>query len=123
MKGLKIMAHFAILNDDNVVQQVIVVSDANTSDKDGVEDESVGQAFIAGMLGQGNYVQTSYNNRMRKSYAVIGGSYDSSKDQFVKRRPYDSWSLDDDNNWKAPAEKPGRDYNWDEKTLSWKNRS
>ena len=65
------MAHFAQLNDDNIVTQVIVVANQDTADKDGVENEAIGAAFCNNLLG-GTWKQTSYNAKIRKNYAGIG---------------------------------------------------
>ena len=76
------MAHFAEINSDNVVLRVIVVSNDDIKDSDGVEQESIGQAFCNNLLG-GTWVQTSYNNNFRGTYAGIGYTYDSENDVFV----------------------------------------
>ena len=70
------MAHFAQLDSDNVVTQVIVVSNDDTSDSNGVEVESIGVAFCQKLLGaETNWKQTSYNSNMRGNYAGIGMTY------------------------------------------------
>jgi hypothetical protein len=111
------MAHFAQLNDENVVTQVIVVANAELLDN-GVESESKGIAFCQSLLG-GRWVQTSYNNSIRRRFAGIGFTYDSSADVFVSPQPFPSWSLDENHDWQAPTPQPeGRHY-WDETTLAW----
>ena len=109
------MAHFAQLNNDNIVQQVIVVSN------DIAIDESAGKSFIASLGLTGEWVQTSYNNRIRRQYAGIGFTYDAIKDQFVQPQPFPSWTLDSNNDWQAPTAKPndGKMYSWNEESLAW----
>ena len=75
------MAHFAELNENNVVLRVIVVHNNDTHDENGVEQESLGQAFCTNLFG-GNWKQTSYNGNMRKNYAGIGFTYDPVLDEF-----------------------------------------
>ena len=120
------MAHFAQLDDNNVVTQVIVVSNDDTSDSNGVETESIGVAFCQKLLGaETNWKQTSYNNNMRVRYAGIGYSYNASLDAFVTPQPYASWTLDSGTaDWVSPlgaapaltAEETeaGKYYSWDE---------
>ncbi|MDA9686214.1 hypothetical protein N9U20_01210 [bacterium] len=96
------MAHFAQLDGDNIVTQVIVVSNDDTSDSGGVETESIGVAFCQKLLGAStNWKQTSYNSNMRGNYAGIGYTYMSnvatlgvgSTDIFISPQPYPSWTL------------------------------
>jgi len=98
------MAHFAQLDSNNVVTQVIVVSNDDTSDANGVETESIGVAFCQKLLGAStNWKQTSYNGNMRVRYAGIGYSYNTSLDAFVPPQPYASWTLDNATaNWVSP---------------------
>ena len=114
------MAHFARIDENNVVQQVIVVANKNTADANGVEKEHIGAAFCESLLG-GTWVQTSYNGNFRKHYAGIGYTYDAGRDAFIAPQPYPSWSLDADCNWQAPVPMPtdGKMYSWDEATQSW----
>jgi len=96
------MAHFAQLDGNNLVTQVIVVSNDDTSDSNGVETESIGVAFCQKLLGAStNWKQTSYNNNMRGNYAGIGYTYMSnvatlgvgSTDIFISQQPYASWTV------------------------------
>ena len=96
------MAHFAELDDNNVVTQVIVVSNDDTSDSKGTEVESIGVAFCQKLFGaETNWKQTSYNGNMRGNYAGIGYTYMSnvatlgvgSTDIFISQKPYNSWSV------------------------------
>ena len=113
------MAHFAEIDENNKVLRVIVVSNPDCL-KDGVEDEATGIAFCEKLL-SGRWIQTSYNNRIRKHYAGIGYTFDEEKDAFIVPQPYSSWSLDVDCNWKAPVEMPkGEMCTWNEDKLEWK---
>ncbi len=76
------MAHFAELDDNNVVKRVIVVDNKDTADENGNEVEAIGIAFCQNLLG-GNWIQTSYNGNFRGKYASIGDTYDPIKDEFV----------------------------------------
>ena len=96
------MAHFAQLDSNNVVTQVIVVSNDDTSDSNGVEVESIGVAFCQKLLGaETNWKQTSYNSNMRGNYAGIGYTYMTnvatlgvgSTDIFISTQPYASWTI------------------------------
>jgi len=114
------MAHFAQLDQNNKVTQVIVVANEELLDN-GVESESKGIAFCVKLLG-GNWKQTSYNNKIRKNYAGIGFTYDEGRDAFIAPQPYPSWVLDENTcQWKAPIDMPndGKLYIWDEETKSW----
>ena len=97
------MAHFAKLDENNVVTQVIVVDNKDITDPHtGQEDEILGIAFCKKLLG-GNWRQTSYNNNMRVRYAGIGYSYNVALDAFVPPQPYASWTLDNDTaDWVSP---------------------
>lgn len=119
------MAHFAQLDENNVVTQVIVVSNSDTSDSNGVESEGIGVAFCQKLMGANtNWKQTSYNSNMRVRYAGIGYSYNASLDAFVTPKPYASWTLNTETaDWDAPVTQPtltdeqiaaGSLYNWDE---------
>ena len=115
------MAHFAQLNDENLVTQVIVVANQDTADKDGVENEAIGIEFCTKLLG-GRWVQTSYNANIRKNYAGIGYKYDATLDAFIPPQPFASWTLNEETaQWEAPTPYPddGKRYSWDEETTSW----
>ena len=96
------MAHFAQLDENNVVTQVIVVGNSDTADVNGVESENIGVAFCQSLLGaETNWKQTSYNSNMRGNYAGIGMTYMSgvatlgvgSTDVFISQQPYASWTI------------------------------
>ena len=115
------MAHFAELDENNVVKRVIVVGNADTSDANGVEKEHIGAAFCERLLG-GVWKQTSYNGNMRKRYAGIGFTYNAELDAFVAPKPFASWVLNNTTaDWEAPVAMPsdGKQYRWDEPTLAW----
>jgi hypothetical protein len=121
------MAHFAELDSNNVVKQVIVVSNADTSTAQGEEKESIGIAFCERLLG-GIWVKTSYNATIRKNYAGIGFIYDKDRDAFIPPKPYNSWVLNESTClWDAPVayptdvgtEEAPKRYTWDEPTKSW----
>lgn len=115
------MAHFAQIDENNLVTQVIVVSNSDCLDESGNESEAVGVAFCQSLLG-GNWKQTSYNSTIRKNYAGIGYQYDSSRNAFISPKPYASWLLTESTcQWDAPVSCPTGDkmYEWDEPTISW----
>jgi len=110
------MAHFAQLDGNNLVTQVIVVSNDDTSDSNGVETESIGVAFCQKLLGAStNWKQTSYNSSIRGNYAGIGYTYMSnvatlgvgSTDVFMSPQPYASWTLSTTAAEWAPPSTPG----------------
>ena len=105
------MAHFAKLDQNNIVTQVIVVDDAH---------EANGEKWCNSNF-SGMWKQTSYNNNIRKQFAGIGMTYDAVKDKFISPQPYASWSLDSDDDWQPPTPMPDDDkhYVWDEDTLNW----
>jgi hypothetical protein len=118
------MAHYAFLDESNVVTEVIVGKDEN---EDGVDWERHYGAF----RGQ-TCKRTSYNTKggvhltggtpFRKNYAGIGYTYDLQRDAFIPVKPFASWVLNEDTcQWKAPIDMPsdGKKYEWDEQTISW----
>lgn len=107
------MAHFAEIDNNNIVQRVLVVDN---------EQEHRGQEFLSNDLGLGGrWIQTSYNGNFRKQYAGVGYYYDETKDIFVQPQPYPSWTLDENNDWQPPVVRPDEVSYWDEETLSWKS--
>ena len=115
------MAHFAQLDENNIVTQVIVVGNNELLDANGQEREELGVAFCQRLFG-GNWKQTSYNHNMRKRYAGIGYTYNESLDAFVPAKPFASWTLDNATaSWVAPTAMPddGKYYHWVEESLSW----
>lgn len=112
------MAHFAQLDENNLVTQVIVIDNKDTADAAGVEKEHIGAAFCERLLG-GTWKQTSYNSNFRKRYAGKGMKYDADLDMFVVPQPYPSWTLDANGDWQPPTPQPEGDYEWNEGTQSW----
>ena len=118
------MAHFAEIDESNIVVRVLVVPDAQ---------EGRGQEYLADDLGLGGtWKKTSYNTQggvhalggtpYRKNYAGIGYTFDAEKDAFIAPKPYASWVLDEATcNWEAPVAMPTDDkmYRWDEETTNW----
>ena len=120
------MAHFAQIDDNNIVTQVIVVEQ---------------DVINTGLFGDpAKWIQTSYNTRggvhygedgqpdngvaLRKNYAGIGYTYDSTRDAFIPPKPFPSWTLDEATCWwQAPVAQPaaqeGVYYSWNEETRSW----
>lgn len=115
------MAHFAELDENNIVTKVIVVHNNELKGANGVEYENKGIEFCNSLFGHTNWVQTSYNHNMRKQFAGIGFTYDDVNDVFVAPQPYPSWSLDENHDWQAPVAMPddGQPYSWNEETQSW----
>jgi hypothetical protein len=117
------MAHFAQI-ENNLVIQVIVVDNNDTTDEQGNEVESIGIQFCTDLIG-GVWKQTSYNNNIRKNYAGIGYSYDETRDAFIEPQPYASWVLDEDTcQWESPIPYPtdlveGEFADWSEETIEW----
>jgi hypothetical protein len=107
------MAHYAFLDENNVVTEVITGID-ETELIEGLDPET----WYGNFRGQ-SCVRTSYNNNIRKQYAGIGFTYDEAADEFVQPQPYASWSLDSNNDWQAPTPKPEGNYMWDEETIAW----
>ena len=114
------MAHYAQIDENNIVTQVIVIDNKDTADANGVEKEYIGAAFCERLFG-GTWKQTSYNGKIRKNYAGIGYIYQTDIDAFVPPKPYPSWTLDANAQWQAPVAMPtdGGMYSWDEATQAW----
>ena len=112
------MSHFAQIDENNIVTRVLVI------EQDVVD---------TGLFGEpSSFVQTSYNTQggehklggtpLRKNYAGIGYTYDSSRDAFIPPKPFNSWTLNEDTClWEAPTAMPtdGKLYTWDEDTTAW----
>ena len=115
------MAHFAKLDENNIVTEVFVVNNEILLKTDGTESEYKGKVFLNGLFGSATWVQTSYNGNFRKQYAGIGFTYDETNDVFIVPQPFNSWVLNTDFDWEAPIAYPtdGKTYYWEEETLSW----
>lgn len=108
------MAHYAFLNENNIVTEVITGIDENEL-IEGLNPETWYGNFR-------NQVckRTSYNNNIRKQFAGIGYTYDAANDVFIAPQPYPSWSLDNNFNWQPPIPRPtGELWIWDENNLCW----
>jgi len=119
------MAHFAEIDENNIVLRVLVVDDSQ---------EHRGQEFLANDLAfGGRWIQTSYWTKrgvnlrgatpLRKNYAQIGATYDENRDAFIPIKIYPSWVLDEQTcDWKPPIECPDKrkHYLWDEPTKNWR---
>ena len=112
------MAHFAKLDENNIVLEVNVV---NNDTLDASNEEASGIAFLTEWSGgYSNWKQTSYNGNFRKQYASLGYTYDADADVFISIKPYPSWSLDENYDWQPPTSKPTEGFwQWNESTLSW----
>ena len=131
------MAHFAELKSmtdptgftsdtHQVVQRVIVVGNDIAAGGGTLGDNDMhvdGETWCANFFKGGSWKQTSYNNNFRKQYCGKGYVYDSSKDKFLSPQPYQSWSLDGNDDWQAPVTYPtdttDKRINWDEPNLIW----
>jgi hypothetical protein len=107
------MAHYAFLDENNVVTEVITGIDESKL-IEGLDTET----WYANFRGQ-VCKRTSYNNKIRKQYAGIGYKYDADVDIFISPQPFASWSLDDNYDWQPPTPKPDSNYYWDEENLMW----
>jgi hypothetical protein len=122
------MAHFARLDENNKVVEVIVVSNDNIINLEtGLEDENIGINFCKSLYGNDTkWSQTSYNGKIRGNYAGIGFSYDEKFNLFLPPKPYESWIVDlEIGNWNSPVPKPpsdeyfGSTYVWYENEKHW----
>ena len=107
------MAHYAFLDQNNIVTEVIVGKDETDTSQDW-------EQFYGEFRNQ-VCKRTSYNGNIRKNYAGIGYTYDSQRDAFIAPQPFPSWLLDEETcQWSAPTPMPTDGmYNWDESTTSW----
>jgi len=115
------MAHFAKLDENNIVTEVLVVNNKVLLETDGTESEYKGKVFLNGLFGNANWVQTSYNGNFRKQYAGAGYTYDETNDVFIAPQPFPSWSLDENFDWQplTPYPTDGQNYQWNEETQTW----
>ena len=101
------MAHYAKVVDGKVKQVIVAEADFFNS-------------FVDNSPGE--WIQTSFNGNIRKQFAGVDYTYDKVNDEFVEPQPFNSWTLDSNNDWQPPTAYPddGKKYNWDESTTSWK---
>ena len=117
------MAHFAELDNNNVVLRVVVVGNDCVPSDEHVDGETWCINFFKG----GTWKQTSYNSNFRKQYAGIGYTYDAAKNKFISPQPYTSWALDANDDWQAPityptdigTEESPKLISWNEENLRW----
>jgi hypothetical protein len=110
------MAHYAFLDENNIVTEVITGID-ETETIEGLDTETWYGNFRSQVC-----KRTSYNNNIRVRYAGIGMTYNETLDAFITIKPFPSWTLNEDTcNWEAPTPYPvdNKQYSWDEATLSW----
>lgn len=110
------MAHYAFLDNDNIVTEVIVGID-ETELIEGKNPE-VWYGEFRGQVCR----RTSYNGNIRKNYAGIGFYYDEARDAFIEPKPFQSWILNEDTcRWEAPIPYPDGDlvYTWNEEFTNW----
>ena len=110
------MAHYAFINDNNIVTEVIVGIDENEL-IEGLDPETWYGQFRGQIC-----KRTSYNGNIRKNYAGIGFSYDTERDAFIAPKPFNSWILDEETcRWIAPVDYPtdGFTYVWNENKREW----
>jgi len=103
------MAHFAKLDENNIVEKVVVIgNDVPTAAGPLGENDMHpdGESYCQTLFKGGVWKQTSYNNNFRKQYAGVGYTYDSLKDKFITPQPYPSWVLDANDDWQAPVAYP-----------------
>jgi hypothetical protein len=109
------MAHYAFLNNDNIVTEVIVGKDESDTSHDW-------EQYYGNFRGQ-VCKRTSFNGNIRKNYAGIGYSYDAVRDAFIPQKPFESWLLNETTcRWDPPITYPAGNniYEWNEESLEWK---
>lgn len=117
------MAHFARVNENWIVEEVIVVNNDVIKDDAGIECDWLGEQFCQSLYGAyTKWIQTSYTGRIYKNYAGVGYTFDPHRNAFIPPKPYESWLLNEDTcRWDPPVPYPtdGKLYVWDEETTSW----
>jgi hypothetical protein len=110
------MAHYAFLDENNIVTEVIVGRNEDET-VDGVSDWETYYGNIRNQVCK----RTSYNGNIRKQYAGVGYTYDETDDVFITPQPYPTWVLDENHDWQAPVPYPndGESYVWDEDIKDW----
>jgi hypothetical protein len=108
------MAHYAFLDSNNIVTEVIVGKDETDTTYDW-------EQYYGNFRGQ-VCKRTSYHGNIRKNYAGIGYSYDAQRDAFIPPKPYPSWLLNEQTClWDSPVPFPndGKKYQWNEESQNW----
>ena len=104
------MAHYAFIDENNIVVEVITGRDENEGDW---------ETYYGNIRGL-TCLRTSYNNNIRKQYAGIGYTYDPLADVFVAPQPFPSWTLDANHDWQPPIPRPDDGFSvWDEDNQKW----
>jgi hypothetical protein len=123
------MAHYAFLNLNNIVTEVITGVDENITQTD-LDGTLVGgsseawETFYSNFRGQ-VCKRTSYNGNYRKNYAGIGYTYDPERDAFIAPKPFNKWILNEDTcQWEAPIPYPtdGLIYVWNDNRTEWEEQ-
>jgi hypothetical protein len=111
------MAHYAFLDENNIVTQVIV----GRNEDEVVDGISDWEKYYGELMGQ-KCVRTSYNHKIRKQYAGIGFVYLEEQDIFITPQPHSSWHIDENYDWQPPVPMPNdtKMYMWVEETLEWR---
>lgn len=115
------MAHFAELDDNNIVLRVVLIDNKDTSDANGNEVEEIGIAYLENLLG-GKWLQTSYNHKIRGMFAGQGSNYDPVSNRFYSGQTFASWKLNKETlTWEPPIPRPsdGNFYVWNEDKVNW----
>ena len=120
------MAHYAFLNSNNIVTEVITGVDEDIIQTN-LDGSQVGGSSEAWETFYGNFrgqvcKRTSYNGNYRKNYAGIGYTYDAERDAFIPPKPFTKWILNEDTcQWEAPIPYPtdGKDYVWNDNKGEW----
>ena len=113
------MAHFAELDENNVVIRVVLVDNKDTADADGNEVEAIGVAYLENLLG-GKWLQTSYNHKYRGMFAGQGSNYDPISDRFYNAQTFASWVLNTETlEWEPPTPRPSDSHFWNEDKVDW----
>tara|TARA_R110002072_G_C7642874_1_gene507959 strand:- start:40 stop:417 length:378 start_codon:yes stop_codon:yes gene_type:complete len=118
------MAHFAKLDLNNIVTDVVRVNNEVILKADGTESELKGKQFLNSLLGSATWVQTSYNGNFRNCMAGVGYTYDSERDAFIMPKPYPSYLLNEETLlYEAPISHPSNKVGcqWDEQNQKWIN--
>ena len=116
------MAHFARIDENNIVIDIQVIRNEDILDESMNESESIGIALCEKIFNGGTWVQTSYNDSFRKNYAGIGFFYDPIRDAFIppKVPEFPSFVLDEETcRWVPPVPRPGDNYEWNENLVAW----
>ena len=113
------MAHFAELDNNNVVLRVVVVGNDCVPSDEHID----GETWCVNFFKTPNWKQTSYNNNFRKQYCGTGYTFDSAKNKFITPKPHASWALDSNDDWQAPVTYPtdttDKSISWDEAGQKW----